>query len=165
MLTSYIGAVWNGEALKTPGLRETVVTHVYDLASLILGAKRDVRELAQQRGMRVARRTAVLRAIERRSGDPGLNVNAIAAQFGITPRYVHLLLEETGIAFTHHLLAHRLDRAAALLCDPRWHDRKISDVALEAGFTDLSHFNRSFRQRFGRTPSDTRASAWHVYRQ
>jgi AraC-like DNA-binding protein len=33
-----------------------------------------------------------------------------------------------------------------------------SAVALAAGFGDLSHFNRSFRRRYGATPSDVRAA-------
>lgn len=33
----------------------------------------------------------------------------------------------------------------------------ISSVAFEVGFGDLSYFNRSFRKRFGRSPSQVRA--------
>jgi len=36
------------------------------------------------------------------------------------------------------------------------HDRRISDIALEAGFSDLSHFNRLFHARFGETPTAVR---------
>jgi AraC-like DNA-binding protein len=45
------------------------------------------------------------------------------------------------------------------LRDPRATRLKISEIALEAGFPDLSHFNRSFRRRFGNTPSAVRADA------
>jgi AraC-like DNA-binding protein len=71
---------------------------------------------------------------------------------------VHLLLEETGKSFTHHLLEKRLEAAAALLRDPRWRDRRIADVALAAGFIDLSYFNRVFRRHYGASPSDVRNS-------
>jgi AraC-like DNA-binding protein len=109
--------------------------------------------------IRAARRAAVLREIENRSGDPGLSAATIARLLGITSRYVHLLLEETGKSFTYHVLERRLERAVALLRDPRWRHRKIADVAAEVGFTDLSYFNRAFRRRFGATPSDMREIA------
>jgi len=32
----------------------------------------------------------------------------------------------------------------------------VTDIALEAGFGDLSHFNRSFKRRYLMTPSDMR---------
>jgi AraC-like DNA-binding protein len=105
---------------------------------------------------RGARCAAILRAIDSRSSDPDLNAITVAKMLGITPRYVHLLLEETGKSFTHHVLERRLDKAAALLRDPRWRYRKIADIAAEAGFSDLSYFNRAFRRRFGLTPSATR---------
>lgn len=104
------------------------------------------------------RRAAILRIIENRSGDPDLSAVAIALLLGITPRYVHLLLEETGKSFTHHVLERRLDKTAALLRDPQWRHRKIADIAAEAGFTDLSYFNRVFRRQYGATPSDLRAA-------
>jgi len=37
--------------------------------------------------------------------------------------------------------------------------RKIADMAVEAGFTDLSYFNRAFRRAFGVTPSAMRERA------
>lgn len=105
------------------------------------------------------RRAAVLRVIDSRSADPNLSAIAVAKSLGLTPRYVHLLLKETGKTFTHHLLERRLEKAVALLRDPRWHHRKIAEVAAEAGFTDLSYFNRAFRRYFRTTPSDVRRSA------
>ena len=36
-------------------------------------------------------------------------------------------------------------------------DRTGSAIAYAAGFADLSHFNRSFRQRYRCTPSNVRA--------
>lgn len=99
---------------------------------------------------------AILRAIESHSTDPNLSAITVAKMLGITPRYVHLLLEETGKSFTHHVLERRLDRAAVLLRDPRWHYRRIAEIAAEAGFADLSYFNRAFRRRFGATPSAMR---------
>jgi AraC-like DNA-binding protein len=158
LLIGYVGALRLSE-LTNPAYRDLVVSHVYDLVALLLGAKGDARHLAQQGGARAARLAAILREIERCSGDPGLSAVTIALLLGITPRYVHLLLEESGKSFTHHVLERRLDKTAALLRDPRWRNRKIADVATEAGFTDLSYFNRSFRRHFGATPSDIRAAA------
>jgi len=34
--------------------------------------------------------------------------------------------------------------------------RGVPDIAYDVGFGDLSYFNRSFRRRFGRTPSEVR---------
>jgi AraC-like DNA-binding protein len=133
--------------------------HVVDLIALALGAEGDARKAAEARGGRAAWRDTILHEIERRSGDPALNAVAVALVLGVTPRYVHLLLEETGKSFTHHLSEKRLEKAGALLRDPRWSERRIADIALAAGFTDLSYFNRTFRRCYGATPSDVRERA------
>jgi AraC-like DNA-binding protein len=36
---------------------------------------------------------------------------------------------------------------------------RICDIALRAGFSDISHFNRLFRSRFGDTPKGVRTHA------
>jgi AraC-like DNA-binding protein len=131
--------------------------HLIDLVAVALGRGGDAGELAAQGGVPAARLAAILRAITDQSADPQLNAAAVAAQIGITPRYVHLLLEQSGRSFTQHLLQTRLEKAAELLAADA--GRRVGDIAIAAGFTDLSHFNRSFRRRFGDTPSGLRAVA------
>jgi AraC-like DNA-binding protein len=161
LLFAYLGGALDVEADGDGRAMQRYGEHVLDLVALALGAAGDAGQMAQQRGARAARLTAILREIERRSGDPDLSAITIALLLGITPRYVHLLLEETGRSFTHHVLERRLQRAAALLRDPQWSHSKIAGIAAEAGFNDLSNFNRAFRRRFGTTPSDIRAEAGH----
>jgi AraC-like DNA-binding protein len=158
LLFGYLRAAFNID-LSAGRATELYGEHIIDLVALALGADGEGRAAAGERGARAARRSAILREIERRSDNPDLNAATIATLLGVTPRYVHLLLEETGRSFTHHVLDRRLQRAAALLRDPHWRLRKIADIAAETGFTDLSYFNRAFRRRFGATPSDIRHTA------
>ena len=132
--------------------------HLVDLVAFALGAQGEAREHVEQGGVRAARLTKVLHDIENRIADPALSAAAVAAQLGVTPRYIHLLLEETGRTFSRHVLERRLARAMELLRDPRHYGRRIADIALDAGFADLSYFNRAFRLQFGDTPSSVRAS-------
>lgn len=81
---------------------------------------------------RMARRAAILRSIENRSGNPSLRW-AHRQLFGVTTRYIHLSLEKTGKSFTHHLMERRLEKAALLLRDPRSVPRKIAAIAVEGG--------------------------------
>jgi AraC-like DNA-binding protein len=43
--------------------------------------------------------------------------------------------------------------------DPRRAIAAVSAIAFEAGFGDLSYFNRAFRRVYGATPSDVRVKA------
>jgi hypothetical protein len=49
--------------------------------------------------------------------------------------------------------------AHRMLTDPHRADEKISTVAFDSGFSDVSYFNRMFRRRYGAAPSDVRAEA------
>jgi AraC-like DNA-binding protein len=159
LLSGYLDAIRESDVLMDPRTRDPVVTHVCDLVALVLGAKGEARRFADAGGGRAARRSAIFSVIESRSDNPDLSAAVVATLLGVTPRYVHLLLEETGKSFTHHLLERRLENAAALLRDPRRDGCRIGEIALEAGFTDLSHFSRAFRRRYGATPSDLREAA------
>jgi AraC-like DNA-binding protein len=46
-----------------------------------------------------------------------------------------------------------------MLTDPCRAGDKISAIALDAGFSDVSYFNRAFRQAYGDTPSGVRMQA------
>ncbi len=83
---------------------------------------------------------------------------AIARRIPAGNAALKLLVIEAA-SFSEFVLAQRLVRAHQMLTDPRCAGRPISAIAFDAGFTDLSHFNRTFRRRFGSTPSDVRARA------
>jgi hypothetical protein len=55
-----------------------------------------------------------------------------------------------------YVLFKRLERAYAALTGPVQPGQHISSIAFQAGFNDLSYFNRAFRRRYGKSPSDVR---------
>jgi AraC-like DNA-binding protein len=65
--------------------------------------------------------------------------------------------EMEGTTFTDYVLAQHLARAHRRLTDPRRDGEKISTVAYDCGFGDVSYFNRVFRRQYGAAPSDIRA--------
>jgi len=104
-----------------------------------------------------ARFNAALGHIAESFEDPRLTIAAVAHRQRISPRYLQHLLEVSGISFTARVNELRLQRAFTLLMEARDSANRISDIALQAGFSDISHFNRLFRSRFGDTPSAVRA--------
>jgi AraC-like DNA-binding protein len=159
LLTDYVRLLCRSECAEPSGFGHAVATHILDLIALSIGADRDAEALVAQRGVRAARMQAIKADISSRLSDGDLSVSAVAARHGVTPRYVHKLFETEGATFSEFVLARRLELAHRLLTDPRFGSRSITSVALDAGFSDLSHFNRTFRRRYDATPTLARAEA------
>jgi AraC-like DNA-binding protein len=156
LLTSYVNVAQESETVADLALQHAFSNHIYDLVALAAGATRDAVEEAQGRGLRAARLHAIKRGIAENLDRPDLSVAAIAREHGCTPRFVQRLFETEGTTLTEYVLAQRLARAHRLLSDPRLGGEKISTVAYDAGFGDLSYFYRAFRRRYGASPSDVR---------
>jgi AraC-like DNA-binding protein len=133
--------------------------HLQDLALHALGVGGETQALVRERGVSAARQRVVLDHIAQHAGEPDLDPLRVAERLAMSPRYLHRLLEPTGRSVCEHLLGQRLERAAAMLRDPRFLRIKIAAIAQKAGFADISHFNRSFRHAFGDTPLGVRARA------
>jgi transcriptional regulator GlxA family with amidase domain len=148
----------NMDVTTAPDIRHLLVGHVHDLVTLVLGATRDGHYVAAGGGLRAARLRAIKTEImENLVGD--LSAATLAARQGITPRHLRRLFEGEGTSFSEYVLERRLARVHRMLTDPRATEQPIGTVAFDAGFGDLSYFNRAFRRRFGATPSDVRAAA------
>lgn len=143
--------------MVSPEVAASTAQYLADLVALALGT--DDANVAEGRGLRAARLQAVLDDICHHYLDIDVSAASVAQRIGVTPRYVHQLLEDTGKTFSDHVLDHRLTLARRLIQEPQANVRKIADVAFSCGFNDLSYFNRTFRRRFGMTPSDLRAGA------
>lgn len=157
MLKGYLRMAWDEQTLAVRNLQDVVVSHVHDLLAVAIGATRGACEMAQGRGLRAARLHTIKQDIARNLDQPDLSVATLALRHGCTPRFIQRLFETEGATFTEYVLAQRLTRAHRMLTDPRRSGEKISTIALDAGFADVSYFNRAFRQFYGDTPSGIRA--------
>lgn len=139
-----------------PALGGFVKTTLFDLVALVLGARRDEADLAGMRGLRAARLAEVFAGMKQGFSQPDFSPHVLAVRLGLSTKYVEKLLYETGTSFTERVLELRLQKARGMLSD-RQHDRlRISDIALDCGFNEISYFNRCFRRRFGETPTQWR---------
>jgi AraC-like DNA-binding protein len=154
LLRGYIRFLEKNRLNGSAGTREIVRRHLIDLVVLAATPHPPIGESSAS-AVVAARLAAALDQIAARFHDPELSPAAVANSLRISVRYLQRLLETSGISFTQHVNELRLQRSHALLCEPG--PRRISDIALEAGFSDISHFNRLFRARFGDTPSAVRA--------
>jgi AraC-like DNA-binding protein len=92
--------------------------------------------------------------IEERFADPNISPREVAAETGISLRYLQKLFTVRGSTCGHYISSLRLDRAAHLIKRRALMKtgQPLSDIAYDCGFRDYTHFARGFRQRFGSTP-------------
>jgi AraC-like DNA-binding protein len=84
-----------------------------------------------------------------------LKLRDVAKHAHVCPQYLSGLYKQTtGLGINTHLREIRLQRAKQLLLDPA---KRISEVAFEAGFGSIPHFNRIFRKHTGLSPKAFRA--------
>ena len=97
----------------------------------------------------LARITRVARRIEN-DADAPCGLEHLAAEARLSRyHFLRLFRAVTGVTPRQFILRTRLRRAAVRL---RADDQKIAEVALDCGFGDISHFNRTFRAEFGLSP-------------
>lgn len=91
-----------------------------------------------------------------RSYQERIELKDLSNLVGYHPNYTSELFSRiVGITFTEYLQRKRLSMATK---DLKQTDKKISDIALEHGFSNVRAFNNFFKDSFGRTPSEYRQS-------
>jgi AraC-like DNA-binding protein len=123
---------------------------VYDLVGALF-ASPDPQPASRAAEKLVAR---IAGAIRDGFTDPDFGPVEVAAEAGISLRYVQRLLTERGTTCGELIYSRRLDHAAHLL-----HRRALfgtgqplSEIAYACGFRDYAHFARRFHKRFGHPP-------------
>ena len=153
LLRSYIRSL---ERTGLTALGNVVRRHIIDLMVLAATPHQSVGE-SNLSAVASAQLHAIFDHIGSHFSDPELSSFKVAQSMGFSMRYLQRLLKTSGTSFTAHVTEVRLKHAFMLLTAQDSSDVRICDVALRAGFSDISHFNRLFRVRFGDTPSEVRA--------
>ena len=85
---------------------------------------------------------------------PDLSIQDMADDLGLSLRQIQRGFAVLGTTPTKYLLQKRLEHVRRAL-DDRQAGRRgglISSIAYEAGFSDLSYFNRCYRRAYGASP-------------
>jgi len=142
--------------LNSRELQDLAIGHIHDLVGIAMSDRSPPRPLST--GDKRSGRLAAIKAdIETRLERRELGLEMIAGLYGVTPRAIQKAFGAEGRTFSEYVLERRLERAWLRLMSAEESGLSISSVAFEVGFGDLSYFNRSFRKRFGRSPSQVRA--------
>lgn len=88
--------------------------------------------------------------------DPELSPDVIAQAANISKRYLHKLFKEEGISISNYVKRLRLDCCRRALSDPALSHITTTEIALENGFGDISHFHRCFKTEYKITPRQMR---------
>lgn len=103
---------------------------------------------------------SLVRLVSQRLGDDSLSPTSAAAALGCSVRTLHAACQREGRSFGRLLLDARLEAAEAALRSTPVLSRRVGPIAFACGFSDLSHFSRAFRARFGVAPRDYQGPAW-----
>ena len=86
-----------------------------------------------------------------------ITLKQVAKELGYNEKYLSASLHAlTKMNFREFLGSYRIDYAKHLLSDSKKSFVRISDVALESGFSSINSFNRCFKAVTGMTPSEYR---------
>jgi AraC family transcriptional regulator, positive regulator of tynA and feaB len=87
--------------------------------------------------------------------NPNFGPSELAAEMGISLRYLQTLFAQRGSTCGKFIQSSRLDHAISLLCRRTFlgNSSALREIAYSSGFLDYGYFARLFRRRYGRSPS------------
>ena len=150
-------SVWEqAEEGFPPELGSRIADGILDIFATSWAAERNI--VVADAAIVGARRVQIKRYIEANLRNPDLNVRSVAAAFGISPRYLHILFANESETVSSYILRRRLEECGKQLADVLWQRRTITEIAFGWGFNNATHFARVFRNHYGTSPREYRNS-------
>ncbi len=139
--------------IDSDGPDDTPADYLFDFIGMMYRTGERAGDVAGFRD-RHGRYRYICNTIERHISESDFSIERLAALVHMSRRQLQRDFRDNGTTFTRVLCERRmklvvshLRRAAGMNLRP-----SISDLAYRAGFSDLSHFNRSFRQLYEISP-------------
>ena len=90
--------------------------------------------------------------------DAALTPTRLASQMHVSLRRLQEVFHSQGTTLSDCIWDARLEFARGLLALATQRQESVSTIAMRSGFSDVAHFCRRFKQRYGLPPSEYRAS-------
>lgn len=138
--------------LAEPAGAEDAADYLFDFVALLFRGEGPAPGFRDRAG----RFRHACETIERRLTDPEFSVERLALLVNQSRRQLQRDFADHGTSFTQVLAQRRARLTAGHLRRAAQGGSRpvISELAFRAGFGDLSHFNRVFRQHYGMAPGD-----------
>jgi AraC family transcriptional regulator, positive regulator of tynA and feaB len=91
--------------------------------------------------------------------DANLSPETLASQIHVSLRRLQEVFQQHGTTLSECIWDMRLECARNLLVTPHNLPESISVIAYRSGFSDVAHFSRRFRQRYGVSPTQYRSGS------
>lgn len=129
--------------------------YLFDLARIAFTPAQAAMDAARM-SSRANRYELAISVLERNLARPDMSLSWLARRIGISERQLQRDFMEHGTSFVQALRARRLALAAEFLSHFRAAPKpmNVTDVAMRSGFNDISNFNRSFKGRYGCSPTE-----------
>jgi AraC-like DNA-binding protein len=88
-----------------------------------------------------------------------LTASSVAEQLNISSRHLYRIFESDSDTVCRFIQRLRLEKAALILREPALRHKTITDVAMDIGYPDPTHFSKAFRKRYGQSPREFKSSA------
>ena len=92
--------------------------------------------------------------------NPNLDLKMVAQSQHISDRYIHKLFAESDMTPSRFIWNERIKAAQIDLSNPLLAHRSISEICYAWGFSDTTHFSRSFKKKYDLSPKAFRAKAF-----
>lgn len=99
---------------------------------------------------------SVMRYVDANLRNANISPRYIAKAMGCSARHIHRAFDGTGTTVSSYIKGQRLKASASELRNPLCPQDSITEIAIRWGFSDISHFSRSFRNQFGLSPREYR---------
>jgi AraC-like DNA-binding protein len=113
---------------------------------------------------RLAARLRAVNFIEGHLADASLTPTRVAAGCGMTPRHLHRVFSDLNQTVASYIAGRRLAQCARLLVAPLHSGRTVGAIATDCGFNSVKNFGKTFRMRYGLTPTEYRKQTGSVPR-
>ena len=127
------------------------------LVAAFAGASSDGREVIAQVSAGASLQ-ACRQMIDATLQDCSMRPELLCKKLGVSRAKLYRMFEPLG-GVSQYIQQRRLTRAYHILADPAHAHERISAIALRCGFSNVSVFNRAFRQAHGLSPTELRIGA------